>query len=140
MSSRCVSQKLQFCPDEEKRRMDCVLLRDAFDLWVYVHLCPEDRGGKWVYTPRDWHRLEIRDVHQELFRVCWERAAWGSQWNTDECRHLVRYHACLEELSVVGKPCVFPSGIPTPNQPNKNRRRLRPRNAACCGARIFECI
>ena len=90
-----------------------VLLRNAFDLWVYKHLCPEDMGGKWVCTPEESHRVGMQIVHQELLWDIWERAAWGYRWKTDECQHLVRFHACLEELTVVGKPCVFPTEIPT---------------------------
>ena len=78
-------------------------------LWASqdADLCPEDMGGKWVYTPRDYHRIGMNIMHQELLWLSWERAVWGYKWN------LVRFLACLEELTVVGKACTFPAGIPT---------------------------
>ena len=87
-----------------------VLLRNAFDLLAQNGWgVPPHR----TYTDKEYHRIGMNLVGEELLQVCWERAAWGSQWNTDECQHLVRFHACLKELTVVGKPCIFPAGIPT---------------------------
>ena len=73
---------------------------------------PEGLSGKWAYKAKDYHRMGMKIVHQELMWDAWEDAA-GSRWDTPECRHLVRFHACLEELTIVGKELHFPQMIPT---------------------------
>ena len=81
------------------------------------YLCDPELTGDyypegWAYTAKDYWSMGMEIVHKELMWDAWEYAA-GSLWDTPECRHLVRFHACLEELTIFGKELNFPQMIPT---------------------------